>query len=78
MIQKIQKKRLTLHTQNEHATSAVLPIALDPAAQNIIMRRWGAYLHLVMVTVIHQCCWATSTTATAGAGGSDQRAECQC
>ena len=58
MIQKIhkKKKRLTLHARNEHATSA---------AQNIIMRRLGAYLHPVVVAVIHQCCWATSTTATA-------------
>ena len=44
--------------------SAVLPIALDPVAQNIIMRP-GAYLHPVVVTVIHQRRWATSTTATA-------------
>ena len=42
----------------------VLPIALDPVAQNIIMRL-GAYLHPVVVAMIHQCCWATTTTATA-------------
>ena len=54
-----------LHTRNEHATLAVLPIALDPAAQNIIMRGPGAYLHPVVVAVIHQRHWATSTTATA-------------
>ena len=29
------KKRPTLHAQNEHATPAVLPLTLDPAAQGV-------------------------------------------